>query len=133
MCDRPSLELFFWPTDFCDDSTRFSYFYYPSRAKTRLMLRAVGRSENLGGGTMCSNGFYADIWSQRQMQQYQLCLKSFYKILVVLKYHRRLWNTIFDTDIFRCINTHSKGVYLAFSATFMLLGMSVSKIFFHRP
>ena len=32
LCDRPSLELFFWPTDFCDDSTRFfSYFYYPSR------------------------------------------------------------------------------------------------------
>ena len=29
------------------------------------------------GGTVCSNGFYADIWSQHQMQKYQLCLKSF--------------------------------------------------------
>ena len=29
------------------------------------------------GGTVRSNGFYADIWSQHQMQQYQLCLKSF--------------------------------------------------------
>ena len=31
----------------------------------------------LGGGTVCSNGFYADISNQRQMQQYKLCLKSF--------------------------------------------------------
>ena len=30
-----------------------------------------------GGGTVCSNGFYADIWSQHQMQQYEICLKSF--------------------------------------------------------
>ena len=34
----------------------------------------------------------------------------FYQILVVLKYHRCLWNNIFDTDIFRCIKTHIKGV-----------------------
>ena len=27
--------------------------------------------------TVCSNGFYADIWSQRQVQQYKSCLKSF--------------------------------------------------------
>ena len=27
--------------------------------------------------TVCSNGFYADIWSQHQVQQYKLCLKSF--------------------------------------------------------
>ena len=26
---------------------------------------------------VCSNGFYADIWSQRQVQQYKSCLKSF--------------------------------------------------------
>ena len=68
--------------------------------------------------TKCNNNKY--VWSH------------FYQILVVLKYHRRLWNNIFDTDIFRCINTHIKGVYLAFFAIFMLLEMSVSKIFFHR-
>ena len=56
----------------------------------------------------------------------------FYQILVVLKYHRGLWNNIFDTGIFRCINTHIKGVYLAFFGIFMLLEMSVSKILFHR-
>ena len=26
--------------------------------------------------TVCSNGFYADISSQRQLQQYKSCLKS---------------------------------------------------------
>ena len=56
----------------------------------------------------------------------------FYQLLVVLKYHRCLWNNIFDTDIFRCINTNIKGVYLAIFGIFMLLEMSVSKILFHR-
>ena len=56
----------------------------------------------------------------------------FYKILVVLKYHRCLWANIFDTDINRCINTYIKVVYLAFLGTFMFLQMSVSKILAHR-
>ena len=56
----------------------------------------------------------------------------FYKILVVLKYHRRLWANIFDTDISRCINTYIKVVYLAFFGIVMLLQMSVSKILAHR-
>ena len=30
-----------------------------------------------GGGTVCSNGFYADIPNHYQMQQYESCLKSF--------------------------------------------------------
>ena len=30
----------------------------------------------------------------------------FYQILVVLKYHRRLWANNFDTDISKCINTY---------------------------
>ena len=30
-------------------------------------------------GTVCSNGFYADIWSQHQVHQYKSCLKSFLK------------------------------------------------------
>ena len=68
--------------------------------------------------TKCNNNKY--VWGH------------FYQILVVLKYHRRLWNNIFDTDIFRCINTHIKGVYLAFFGIFMLLEMSVSKILLHR-
>ena len=56
----------------------------------------------------------------------------FYKILVVLKYHRCLWANIFDTDINRCINTYIKVVYLAFFGIFMLLQMSLSKILAHR-
>ena len=35
----------------------------------------------------------------------------FFQIFAVLKYHRRLWSNIFNTDIFRCINTHIKGAY----------------------
>ena len=68
--------------------------------------------------TKCNNMKY--VWSH------------FYQILVVLKYHRCLWNNIFDTDIFRCINTHIKGVYLAFFGIYMLLEMSVSNILFPR-
>ena len=68
--------------------------------------------------TKCNNIKY--VWSH------------FYQILVVLKHHRRLWNNIFDTDIFRCIKTHIKGVYLAFFGIFMLLEMFVSKILCHR-
>ena len=52
----------------------------------------------------------------------------FCKILVVLKYHWRLWVNIFDRDISRCINTYIKLVYLAFFGIVMLLQMSVSKI-----
>ena len=62
--------------------------------------------------TKCNNIKY--VWSH------------FYQILVVLKYHRRLWNNIFDTDIFRCINTNIKGVYLAIFGIFVLLEMSLS-------
>ena len=39
--------------------------------------RNRGQKGQLPPPTVCSNGFYADIWSQRQMQQYKLCLKSF--------------------------------------------------------
>ena len=56
---------------------------------------------------------------------------QYYKFLVVLKYHRRPWVNIFDTDISRCINTYIKVVYLAFLGIFMLLKMSVSKIMAH--
>ena len=58
--------------------------------------------------------------------------RYFYTILVVLKYHRRLWENIFDKNISRCINTYIKVLYLAFFWIFMLLKMSVSKILSHR-
>ena len=51
-----------------------------------------------------SNGFYTDISNQHQVQQYNHVWSHFYKILVVLKWHRCLWANIFDTDISRCIN-----------------------------
>ena len=70
--------------------------------------------------TLCSNGFYADIWNHVWSQNY--------KFLVVLKYHRRPWVNVFDTDISRCVNTYIKVVYMAFFGTFMFLKMSVSKI-----
>ena len=68
--------------------------------------------------TKCNNINY--VWSH------------FYQILVVLKYHRRLWNNIFDTDISRSINIPKKAKYAPLMWVFMHLKMSVSKILFHR-
>ena len=49
----------------------------------------------------------------------------FYQILVVLKYHRRLWANIFDTDISRCIYIIIKVVYLALFGIFILLTSTI--------
>ena len=59
--------------------------------------------------TNCNNIDY--VWSH------------FYQILAVLMWHRCLWNNIFDTYIFRCINTYIKLVYSAFFGMYMLLQM----------
>ena len=69
--------------------------------------------------TKCNNMKY--VWSH------------FYQILVVLKYHRRLWNNIFDTDISRSINIQKNAKYTPLMWLFMHLKMSLSKILFHRP
>ena len=61
----------------------------------------------------------------------QVC-SHFYNFFVILKYHRCLWGNIFDTGIYRCINTYIKVVYWAFLGIFMLLQMSVSKILTDR-
>ena len=68
--------------------------------------------------TKCNNINY--VWSH------------FYQILVVLKYHRRLWNNIFNTDISRSINIPKNAKYTPLMWVFMHLKMSVSKILFHR-
>ena len=43
----------------------------------------------------------------------------FYQILVVLKYHRRLCNNIFDTDISRIINIPKNAKYTALMWVFI--------------
>ena len=93
----------------------------------------AGPSEGLkirkGGGTVYSNGFYADIWNHHQVQQYsKSCLKSFLQNFGSFEVP---WGNIFDTDIFRCINTYIKVLYLTFFRIFMPLQMSVSKILPH--
>ena len=102
------------------DVTKGRYHVKCSQLSTRggALCVQMEFTRTFEANTKCNNMKY--VWSH------------FYQILVVLKYHRRLWNNIFDTDIFRCINTHIKGVYLAFFGIFMLLEMSVSKILFHR-
>ena len=52
----------------------------------------------------------------------------FYKTLVVLKYYRCPWANIFDTDIFRYINTYIKLVYWAFFGIFMLLQIFLNHV-----
>ena len=50
---------------------------------TRIVTKYVWQPETVEGlkiwegGTVCSNGFYADISNQHQVQQYKSCLKSF--------------------------------------------------------
>ena len=41
------------------------------------ILYRTGGAKGIEGGTVCSNGFYADISNQHQMQHYKSCLKSF--------------------------------------------------------
>ena len=91
-------------------------------------LCTAGLSKPEGQGTVCSSRFS----NQHQVQQYKSCLQSFLKFFVILKYHRCLWANIFDTDIYRCINTYIKVVYWAFLGIFMLLQMSVSRILADR-
>ena len=106
-------------------STWLAWLGLPERIKMcvcvwggRALCVQMDFTRTFKANTKCNNMKY--VWSH------------FYQILLVLKYHRRLWNNIFDTDIFRCIKTYIKGVYLAFFGIFMLLEMSVSKILFHR-
>ena len=97
-----------------------------------LAFRSSGALEK-GGGALCFQlDFTRTFEANTKCNNINYVWSHFYQILVVLMYRRRLWNNIFDTDIFRCINTHIKGVYLAFFGIFMLLEMSVSKILLHR-
>ena len=58
------------------------FIYYLLAILCCTTLQAGGQSTctcravRTEGGTVCSNGFYADIWSQRQVQQYKSFLKS---------------------------------------------------------
>ena len=101
-----------------------------------LSITNFGKFLSVGGQkwrcTVCSNGLYADISNQHQVQQHKSCLQSFLYFFVILKYHRCLWANIFDTDIYRCISTYHKVLYWAFLGIFMLLQMSVSKILADR-
>ena len=86
-----------------------------------------------GGGALCVQmGFTRTFQANTKCNNINHVWSHFYKFLVVLKYHRRPWANIFDTDIFRCTNTYVKVVYLAFFGMFMLLQMSVSKILADR-
>ena len=62
---------------------------------------------------MCSSGFYADVSTNARCNNINHVWSHFCKLLVILKYHRRLWANIFDTYISRCINTFIKVVFLA--------------------
>ena len=101
-----------------------------SKSLDALFLSSIRQT---GGGALCVQiDFTQTFEANTKCNNINYVWSHFYQILVVMKYHRCLWNNIFDTDIFRCINTHIKGVYLSFFGIFMLLEMSVSKILFHR-
>ena len=95
-------------------------WYEPSKSRppkrapyTPLLCVQMDFTRTFHTNTKCNN--INHVWSR------------FYKILVILKYHRRLWGNVFDTDISRCINTFIKVVCLAFFGIFLLLKMSSVK------
>ena len=71
-------------------------------------------SKNQGGGALCVQMDFT-----RTFEANTKCNN--------MKY---VWSHFYQ--IFRCIKTHIKGVYLAFFGIFMLLEISVSKILLHR-
>ena len=65
----------------CDPYFRSSFSLHLCAYKCNLPSQSRRKVRKYGGfflegrgGTVCSNGFYADIWSQRQVQQYESCL-----------------------------------------------------------
>ena len=74
-------------------SSRVGFFFFFGGALCVQMDFTLKFEAN----TKCNNINY--VWSH------------FYQILVVLKYHRRLWNNIFDTDISRSISIPKKAKY----------------------
>ena len=69
-----------------------------------------GRSVNpISTGTLCVQmDFMRTFKTTTKCNTINHVWSHFYKILVVWKYHRRLWVNIFDTDISRCINIYIK-------------------------
>ena len=93
--------------------SRFLGFYDPPTLCVQMDFTRTFEANN-----KCNNINY--VWSH------------FYQILVVLKYHRRLWDNIFNTDISRSINIPKNAKYTPLMWVFMHLKMSVSKILFHK-
>ncbi len=56
--------------------TIFPYFMYVLKMPLEAIQQLRGQEDG-GGGTVYLNGFYADIWSQPQVQEYKSFLKSF--------------------------------------------------------
>ena len=116
---------------------RFSVFIWHATSTetspaVAIVNALISKTEPLGPPLYVQMDFTRTFEANAKCNNMNHVWSHFYKILVVLKYHRRLWANIFDTDISRCINTYIKVVYLAFFGIFMLLQMSVSKILAHR-
>ena len=108
------------------------FIYYMEKCKQGwqfFCLLLTWQNASKGGGALCVQmDFTRTFEANAKCNNINHVWSHFYKFLVVLKYHRRPWVNIFDTDISRCINTYIKVVYLAYFGMFMLLQMSVTKI-----
>ena len=99
----------------------------------RIGIQSRRKGLNFGGGALCvQKDFTRTFEANTKCNNINYVWSHFYQILVVLKYHRRLWNNIFDTDISRSINIPKNAKYTPLMWVFMHLKMSVSKILFHR-
>ena len=98
-----------------------------------ISLQDFWRQWNRNTGALCVQmDFMRTFEANTKCNNINYVWSHFYQILVVLKYHRRLWNSIFDADISRRIIILIKAKYTPLMWVFMHLKMSVSKILFHR-
>ena len=81
---------------------------------------------NQGGALCVQMDFKRILQTNTNCHNINHVSSHFYKILVVLKYHRRLGANIFDTIICRSMNIPKKAKYTPLMWVFMHVKMSVS-------
>ena len=77
----------------------------------RPRLRERGTLDGRGGALCVQMDFTQTFEANAKCNNINHVWSHFYKILVVLKYHRRPWANIFDPDIFRSINIEKNSKY----------------------
>ena len=97
----------------------YRFYYYPSPTLSNFCQWGVKND-----GALCVQMDFTRTYQTKCNNINHVC-SHFYNFFVILNYHRCLWANIFDTNIYRCINSYIKMVYWAFLGIFMLLQINV--------